>query len=386
MVHVGRFFWLFAVIGLLLAACGTPVDVSPVPINTAASTPQPTDVSPLPTSTATPTQPPPALPTEAAIPTQPLAVETSVPTVEPATPPVDRSQCVDAVLFIADVNIPDFSTLEADKAFVKTWRVRNAGSCAWNETYKLTFLSGEAMTRNTTISLAPTQPGADLDITIQMTTPSGIGGYTSNWQFINPEGKVIPLVSSDQAYIWLKINVAQPPPVLVNNPPETVVPVTGPAPQPAPIASPLPANIPLTCASTGDEAFSNRILTLINAERTSRGIPVLAANVQLNAAARTQAIDMSCNNFVEHYGSDGSTWFTRIKAQGYNYSFAAENIASGNPAFGGTPEWVVQTMWMNSQVHRDNILNPGVTEMGVAYMFNAAAKWGGYTAVVFAHP
>lgn len=39
---------------------------------------------------------------------------------------------------------------------------------------------------------------------------------------------------------------------------------------------------------------------------------------------------------------------------------------------------------MNSQVHRDNILNPNVTEIGVAYVFNSNAQYGGYTTVDFA--
>lgn len=373
-----------AIILLALAACSTAT-VSPQPVSTATNIVQPTEVA-QPSPTPEPTQPPAVEPTALPQPTEAPSAAPTAPPAEPAAATVDRSGCFDTVLFLADVNFPDFSTVEPDKAFLKTWRVRNAGSCAWDGSYKLTFLSGEPMTDVISVPLPETQPGADVDISVNLTTPAGVGGYTSNWQFVSPDGKVIPLVLSDQAYIWLKINVAQAPPVLVNNPPENVVPVTGPSPQPAPVTSPLPANIPLNCASTGDDAFTSSLLALINAERTSRGVPALTANAQLNAAARTQAMDMSCNNFVEHYGTDGSTWFTRIKAQGYNYAYASENIASGNPAFGGSPEWVIKTLWMNSQVHRDNILNPGVTEIGVAYLFNPAAKWGGYTAVVFAHP
>ena len=41
---------------------------------------------------------------------------------------------------------------------------------------------------------------------------------------------------------------------------------------------------------------------------------------------------------------------------------------------------------MNSQIHRDNILDPNVSQIGIAYVFNAASTYGGYYTLVFASP
>ncbi len=94
---------------------------------------------------------------------------------------------------------------------------------------------------------------------------------------------------------------------------------------------------------------------------------------------------MACNDFIDHAGSDGSTWFDRVSAQGYTYAYASENIYVGDPAFGGTPQGAFE-WWMNSQVHRDNILYPDVSEIGVGYVFRPGSTYGGYYTLVFAKP
>ena len=57
-------------------------------------------------------------------------------------------------------------------------------------------------------------------------------------------------------------------------------------------------------------------------------VPPLAMNAQLLAAARLHSGDMFTNQFQEHVGSDGRTLGQRASAQGYNWSFVAENIYS----------------------------------------------------------
>jgi uncharacterized protein YkwD len=95
---------------------------------------------------------------------------------------------------------------------------------------------------------------------------------------------------------------------------------------------------------------------------------------------------MACNHYVDHTGSDGSTWFSRVASQGYaNYNSAHENIYVGHPEFGGTPQGAM-TWWMNSQVHRDNILFTTVTEIGIGIVTWPTSDWGGYYTVEFARP
>lgn len=75
---------------------------------------------------------------------------------------------------------------------------------------------------------------------------------------------------------------------------------------------------------------------------------------------------MALNDFFDHVGSDNSLPWDRIVAEGYNYSWAGENIAAGHQ----TPEHVVAE-WMDSPGHRANILNCAFTETGVGYIYLA---------------
>ena len=140
------------------------------------------------------------------------------------------------------------------------------------------------------------------------------------------------------------------------------------------------------CAATENNDYENQVLSMINSARESAGLSSLTLSSQLTAAALEHSQVMACADFVDHNGSDGSTWYDRVAAQGYaNYNSARENIYVGDPSFGGTPDGAF-TWWMNSQVNRDNILFASITEIGIGYVFNSNSSYGGYFTVVFARP
>jgi uncharacterized protein YkwD len=87
-------------------------------------------------------------------------------------------------------------------------------------------------------------------------------------------------------------------------------------------------------------------------------------NTQLEQAAQSYAKSMSTQDFFSHQGADGSTWQQRIRATGYHFSDAAENLAIGHP----TPVRVVDA-WMNSPGHRRNMLAYQLQEIGVGYYY-----------------
>jgi len=111
------------------------------------------------------------------------------------------------------------------------------------------------------------------------------------------------------------------------------------------------------------------------------GVSPLSGQSQLGNAARGHSQDMACNRFFSHTGSDGSAFSTRITRAGYSYSSAAENIAAGY----GDPASVVSG-WMGSQGHKDNILNPAYTEIGIGYIYVAGSPYGVYWTADFARP
>jgi uncharacterized protein YkwD len=121
------------------------------------------------------------------------------------------------------------------------------------------------------------------------------------------------------------------------------------------------------------------MLSLINQARAENGLQPVFLQSQLSAAALQHSTDMACNRFVDHDGSDGSTWYARVEAQGYaNPRSARENIYVGADAQ-GTFNW-----WMGSQVHRDNILFPTVTEAGIGYVNLPGSPYGSYFTLVLA--
>src|SRR5947209_6429181 len=66
-----------------------------------------------------------------------------------------------------------------------------------------------------------------------------------------------------------------------------------------------------------------------NHERTEADLPPLKVNAKLEAAAKKHAKDMAEHKKMDHKGSDGSTPFERMEAEGYHYRRAGENIAYG---------------------------------------------------------
>ena len=128
--------------------------------------------------------------------------------------------------------------------------------------------------------------------------------------------------------------------------------------------------------SVQNEAFELEVIRLTNLERTSRGLPPLRRNGDLTNAARAHNQDMIVNDFFSHQGSNGSWPDERACAHGFapygwGDCYVGENIAAGYP----TPAAVV-VGWMNSQGHRENILNGGYREIGLGH--NTGGSWGQY--------
>lgn len=108
--------------------------------------------------------------------------------------------------------------------------------------------------------------------------------------------------------------------------------------------------------------FAAEVVALTNQHRTAAGCAPLTINGRLMAAAQLHSEDMALRDFFSHTGSNGSSPWERMRAQGYTFSRAAENIAAGY----STPASVVEG-WMSSSGHRANILNCNLREIGVGY-------------------
>ncbi len=110
-----------------------------------------------------------------------------------------------------------------------------------------------------------------------------------------------------------------------------------------------------------------QVFLLVNEERESAGVAPLQIDASLEAAAQLHAEDMFENGYFDHTSQDGRNFSTRANEAGYDGSPGGENIANGQQ----TPEQVMQS-WMNSDGHRNNILNPEFDDIGVG---KAGALW-----------
>lgn len=156
--------------------------------------------------TATRTQTPiPATATATITPTRFLS-STPLPTV--ATP---WNTC-NSAKFITET-IGDQIVMEPGAAFVKSWTLQNSGECVWDQDYRLVFESGEAMTGNLELAFLTdkqtVQPGQEVTITINLTTPAKPGEYVGFWKLANADGQRFGLTGAADP-IWVHLVVGAP--------------------------------------------------------------------------------------------------------------------------------------------------------------------------------
>ena len=111
------------------------------------------------------------------------------------------------------------------------------------------------------------------------------------------------------------------------------------------------------------------IMALVNGERRKAGVPELTAIAPLSQAAMIRAKELTAS--FSHTRPDGKSCFTVLSENGIQYKSAGENIAMGQR----TAEAVMNS-WMNSSGHKNNILNPKFTMLGVGhYSQNNTTYW-----------
>ena len=119
----------------------------------------------------------------------PTIMPTPVPTIPPPTQAVPTPDCDDDLDYIEDLTIPDNSVVEAGSALDKQWKVKNTGTCNWDDNYSLRLMGGPAMGAPADIALYPARSGTEATIQIQLTAPDETGTFRSMWQAIGPNGE-----------------------------------------------------------------------------------------------------------------------------------------------------------------------------------------------------
>ncbi len=103
------------------------------------------------------------------------------------------------------------------------------------------------------------------------------------------------------------------------------------------------------------------LVDFANQDRAELALPELNVNPVLTAAAQAKANDMAAKGYFAHTSPEGLDSWHWFKEAGYDYQYAGENLAVNFSDSGD-----VEKAWMNSPTHRDNIVNPKYTEIGIA--------------------
>lgn len=227
--------------GIILAACNIPgIVVAPTgdPVENAIKTLQAQATA---TALAAVTQPAPTatapnfndLPTQVVtqVVTQPVVIvtqivtATSLPTAVPTVvvntlvpqptkmPPTPTPIPCNVGEFVADISIPDGTSISANASFVKTWRLKNVGSCTWDSRYDIAFVEGNQMGGPSYIDMpAEVKPGQTIDISVTLKAPASSGTYTAKFMLVNPNGVKFGLGSKANNSFWVTIKVPAPAP------------------------------------------------------------------------------------------------------------------------------------------------------------------------------
>ncbi|HLF29121.1 MAG TPA: PA14 domain-containing protein [Anaerolineae bacterium] len=144
-------------------------------------------------------------------------LQTSGPTPTPSvTPQPTSAVCTDRASLISDVTIPDNTNVAPGAAFVKTWRLRNAGTCTWDTSYALVFASGAQLGGPASVALpGSVAPGGTIDVSVSLTAPSANDTYRGNWLLRNRAGRLFGLGNNADVPVWVQIVVGpKPTPVI----------------------------------------------------------------------------------------------------------------------------------------------------------------------------
>jgi len=184
----------------LTQIAGTPTSavVEPTQVSPPTATPIPTS-TPLPTATLAP-------PTATFVPPTATQVPPTATRVPPTVVPIPCNRAS----FVKDVTIPDNTVISPGGYFVKTWRIKNNGSCNWTRDYALVFVSGNSMQGDRENYLdSKVAPGETIDLSVELWAPKDPGTYRGEWMLRTPSGAYFGIGDAAEKAFWVKIKVSE---------------------------------------------------------------------------------------------------------------------------------------------------------------------------------
>ncbi len=150
--------------------------------------------------------PPTDTPAPSPSPTSPAAATQPINTLVFASPTTGAAQGCDNSAFVSDVTIPDGTVMSPGQTFTKTWLMQNTGTCAWDTTYNIAFVSGDAMSGAKTPLTLSVPPGQQVKVSVNLTAPTTLGDAKGYWRLMNASG----VFFGDSPWVLIKVAAATP--------------------------------------------------------------------------------------------------------------------------------------------------------------------------------
>jgi uncharacterized protein YkwD len=127
--------------------------------------------------------------------------------------------------------------------------------------------------------------------------------------------------------------------------------------------------VPVPPSGSASDVYEADVLRATNAERTSRSLVGLTAQVRVDSYAESQSARMAAESRMFHQNLSPVLNGCQLRA-------VAENVA-----YGYSDGTAVTAGWMGSTGHRENLLNARYRLLGVGATQDAQGRW--YVAQVF---
>src|SRR6266498_9794 len=104
-----------------------------------------------------------------------------------------------------DVNYPDDTAVSPGQDFIKTWKIKNTGTCTWGAGYTIVYAGYTNKMSGQPVAFSEVLPNQEVEISVQFKAPNEAGSYVSAWTLANAKG--VPFFGNDNKPLYVRIIV-----------------------------------------------------------------------------------------------------------------------------------------------------------------------------------